>query len=78
MRNNLLFLNIPEAQGETNDEVEGKVRRFIVENMKLAQDVVDKIILERVHRISPKQDGRCRRIVAKFHEYKDKEAVRKQ
>ena len=78
MRNNLLFSNIPEARGEFNEDAEVKVRKFIVEKMKLTQDIVDKIVLERVHRIGPKQDGRCRRIVAKFLDYKDKEIVRKQ
>ena len=57
MRNNLLFSNIPEAQGESNEDAEVKVRKFIVEKMKLARDIVDKIVLERVHRIGPKQDG---------------------
>ena len=36
------------------------------------------MVMERVHRIGPKQHGRCRQIVAKFLQFKDKEFVTKQ
>ena len=46
--------------------------------MKEAKEAVDQMVMERVHRIGPKQHGRCRKIVAKFLQLKDKEFVRKQ
>ena len=51
---------------------------FLVEKMKVAKEAVDQMVMERVHRIGPKQHGRCRKIVAKFLQFKDKEFVRKQ
>ena len=44
----------------------------------LAKETVDRMVMERVHRIGPTQVGRCRKIVAKFLQYKDKELVEKQ
>lgn len=35
------------------------------------------MMMEKVHRIGPKQQGRGRKIVAKFLQYNDKEFVRK-
>lgn len=75
MMNNLLFSNIPEAQPGV---IEVKIREFLVEQMKIAKEAVDRIVLERVHRIGHKQQGIGRKIVAKFLEFKDKEYVRKQ
>ena len=48
------------------------------EKMKVAKEAVDQMVMERVHRIGPKQHGRCRQIVAKFLQFKDKEFVTKQ
>lgn len=78
MRNNLIFSNIPELNGESNDEAEAKIKEFIHDKMKVAKEQVDKIVFERVHRVGPYVQGRNRNIVAKFHEYKEKEFVRKQ
>ena len=78
MRNNLIFSNIPETQGETNEQVESKIKVFIFEKMKVAKEVVDRMSFDRVHRMGPHIDGKTRNIVAKFHEYKEKEFVRKQ
>ena len=66
MRNNLVFSNLPESVLEKNAQTEAKVRDFIIEKMKLAKEIVDRMVMERVHRIGPKQVGRCRKIVAKF------------
>lgn len=78
MRNNLVFSNIPEAQGESNEQAELKIKEFIFEKMKVAKEVVDKMKFDRVHRMGPHVQGKTRNIVAKFHEYKEKEFVRKQ
>ena len=78
MRNNLVFSNIPEADSESNETTETKLREFITEKMKIAKDEVDKIAFERVHRMDIRRRQGNRNIVAKFHEYKDREYVRKQ
>ncbi|XP_053402918.1 uncharacterized protein LOC128558106 [Mercenaria mercenaria] len=78
MRNNLVFSNIPEAPTETSETTEVKLRKFLNEKMKIAEDLVNKMSFERVHRMGAKHDGRCRNIVAKFTLYKEKELVRKQ
>lgn len=78
MRNNLLFTNIPEAPSEKYEDTENILRQFMVKEMKVAQDLVDKISFERVHRMGNKTNGRSRNIVAKFTLFKERELVRKQ
>lgn len=78
MRNNLIFTNIPEEEAETNERSENKLREFIKDNLKAAQDIVDGIKFERVHRMGQKSANYPRKIVAKFHEFKEKELVRMQ
>lgn len=78
MRNNLVFTNIPEAPEEKNEDTEVKLRSFLVDKMKIAQDQVDKLSFERVHRMGHNRNGGYRNIVAKFTLYKEKEFVRKQ
>ena len=48
MRNNLVFSNLPESVSENNEETEAKVRDFIIEKMKLAKEIVDIMVMERV------------------------------
>jgi hypothetical protein len=78
MRNNLVFGNIPEAPTEDSDETEKNLRNFMHEKMKVASEIVDAIKFERVHRMGPKGNGRCRKIVAKFTLFKEREMIRKQ
>jgi hypothetical protein len=78
MRSNLVFTNIPEDPTENPDTTENKLRDFMVDKMKIAQDLVNQMSFERVHRMGPKVDGKIRTIVAKFTLYKEKEFVRKQ
>lgn len=78
MRNNLIFSNIPVASEGTSEDVEQKVRDLIHGNMKVVRDLVDKIAFERVHRMGSWVPGKCLSIVAKFHEYKEKEYLKKQ
>ena len=54
MRENLLFHGIPESQ---NEDCELKVKQMMVNELKLAQEVVDSMILDRVHRIVNSQEG---------------------
>ena len=85
MRNNLVFSGLTEDGNEKPEITEGKVRQFMVEKMKIAQDIVDGFQLERVHRMGVNYSGatssgarsRPRNIVAKFLYYKDRETVRR-
>lgn len=80
MRNNLVFTGVPEVGGnESYEQTEAKLRQHLVEAMKLAQETVNSIKFERVHRSpSEPQPGRIRSIVAKFTYFKVRETVRKQ
>ena len=78
MRNNLVFGNIEEMPNETNAQSEEKLRSFMKEKLKIANDIVDSIQFERVHRMGwSSERNRCRKIVAKFTLFKDREMVRK-
>ncbi|XP_052778715.1 uncharacterized protein LOC128216180 [Mya arenaria] len=88
MRNNLIFGNIPEEEGETPARTERIVRDFIVDKLKVAREAVDNMRFERVHRMGQKQNqaGRSgaagsantkpRSIVGKFCFFGDREQVR--
>ena len=69
MRENLLFHGIRETQHEDCDAL---VKQFITEKLDIAQE----IIIDRAHRLG-KPKGRTRPIVVKFHQYTDRELVRK-
>ena len=78
MRNNLVFTGIPESESETNEEVENKIRVFLHENLKVAKELADKILFDIVHRMGSKSTKGPRQIVARFHDFKDKDYVKKQ
>ena len=79
MRNNLIFGNIPEKDNERSDETESILRGFMVDKLKIAEDLVRSIHFERVHRTGRKSERmRHRHIVAKFSYFKDRETVRRQ
>ena len=77
MRNNLVFGNISETKPEIED-AESVLRNFLSEKMKIAQSLVDSFKFERVHRMGPRSPNQCRKIVAKFTYFKQRELVRKQ
>ena len=82
MRNNLVFSVITEDNHENPEATEVKVRHFMVEKLKIAQDIVDGFQLERVHRMGSNSSGtyataRPRNVVAKFLHFKDRETVRR-
>ncbi|KAH3710186.1 hypothetical protein DPMN_069655 [Dreissena polymorpha] len=58
MRSNLVFTNIPEAPTENPDATENKLREFMVDKMKITQDLVNQMSFERVHRMVPKLTGK--------------------
>ena len=78
----LYFNGISEDPHEKPDSTELKLRQFMVDKLKLAQDFVDSLRLERVHRIGndsarPGATPRPRSIVAKFLQFQDRELVRR-
>ena len=82
MRNNLVFTGITEDPHERPEVTERKLCQFMVEKLKLAQDVVDGFRLERVHRMGDYSGrnvatNKPRNIVAKFLQFKDRELVRR-
>ena len=72
MRDNLLFYGVPEGGNTENCEL--LVKQFI--EMKLGIQDVGSIILDRVHRVGNASNNKIRPIVAKFHYYTQREAVR--
>ena len=77
-RNNLLFKGFVEKEGETNEDCETMIRKFISEKKLLTGSVGgDSFIkLDRVHRIGRKRDdGKPRSIVCRLTYYKDKEQI---
>ena len=82
MRSSLIFTGITEDTREKPDITEAKSRHFMVDKLKLAQDIVDGLQLERVHRTGD-NSGRTgatnkpRSIVVKFLQFKHRELVRR-
>ena len=77
MRNNLVFTSIHEDMHEKPEQTETKIRQFLVDKLKLAQDYVTSLSLERVHRMGDRSREGPRNIVAKFSYFKDREIVRR-
>ena len=74
MRDNLLFIGIPEEEEEDCEEL---LTNFVHDKMRVRKDIE----FERVHRIGRKPhntNARPRNIVAKFSRFKDRELVRRQ
>jgi hypothetical protein len=81
MRNNLIFVGIPEnnTNGNESPEVtERLLRQHLRDAFNISQELTDSIRFERVHR-SPGAPvaGKVRNVVAKFTYFKDREMVRK-
>ena len=84
-RNNLIFTNIPECNGETNELCEATLIDFLKNYMKLGQ-VVDTFVFQRVHRLGMRRMGvapngdawKPRSIIAGFRDFKAKEFVLRQ
>ena len=76
MRDNLIFTKIPEAEGESNEQTEAALRKFMTEKLGMSKERIKLIGFERVHRMGDKRH-RPRNVIAKFSRYKDREEVRK-
>ena len=72
-RNNLCFEEIPESPNETWQESESKIKHLISSHMP---EVGTDFVVERAHRVGgPRADSKPRKIVARFLNYMDREAV---
>ena len=71
-RQNLRFFGLDEAENETWDQTEEKVRTFIKNELKIDES---KILIERAHRLHSKMKPRP--LIVKFSFFKDKENVLK-
>ena len=72
-RHNLCFEGILESPNETWQESESKIKQLISRHMP---EVGTDLVIERAHRVGrPRSDSKPRKIVARFLNYKAREAV---
>ena len=72
-RNNLCFEGIPESPNETWQESENKIKHLLSSHMP---EVGTDFVIEKAHRVGrPRSDSKPRKIVARFLNYRDREAV---
>ncbi|CAH3144120.1 unnamed protein product [Porites evermanni] len=72
-RNDLCFEGIPESPNEPLQESENKIKHLISSHMP---EVGTEFVIGKAHRVGrPRSDSRPRKIVARFLNYKDREAV---
>lgn len=69
-RNNLRFENIEEEESESWETSEEKVQS-VIENLGIEET----IIIERAHRVGNGKNGKKRTIIAKIHNFKDKQKI---
>lgn len=73
MRDNLLFYGIPESR--ENENCEDLVKQVCIEELQMPE--ARDFLVDRVHRVGVQKQNKIRPIVAKFHYFRDREAVRK-
>lgn len=71
-RNNIVISGVPETAKETWDDTEAVVVELFKSKMNL-----EKIVIERAHRVGKKKADGTRPIVCKLLNFKDKERIRK-
>ncbi len=76
-RNNLIVGGVPEVDGkETWEETEEKIKQHLVVDLGLGQQVVDRLSIEKAHRLGKRKNkDSCRVIKVQFANLKDKERV---
>ena len=76
-RNNLIFYGIPEGKNENSSNTESTLFSFMENNLKLKEEDIDEISIERAHRLGKQNanDGKPRPIIAKFTFHKNKESI---
>ena len=67
MRDNLVFKNVEELRGETEEDIGVKLVTLFKEKMNIKESDVKKILIERAHRVGKESVGRNRNIVAKLN-----------
>ena len=81
MQENLRFFGLAEHQGGGNENVEGKLRDFLKNELAPdSQTEVDSLVFDRVHRLGARKMNwrwQPRPIVAKFEKYTDREKSEK-
>ena len=76
-RNNLIFYGIPEETNESSAKRESLLYSFLEENLKMEEEDIDGISVERAHRLGKRNANgdKPRPIIAKFTFHKDKEII---
>ncbi|KAL9964014.1 hypothetical protein ACROYT_G027585 [Oculina patagonica] len=76
-RNNLIFYGIPEERNENSSKTESTLFSFMENNLKLKEEDIDGISIERAHRLGKQNasDEKPRPIIAKFTFHKNKEII---
>ena len=81
MQENLLFFGLAEHQENGSENVEGKLREFLKNELTLESEYeIDSIVFDRVHRLGGRKMNwrrQPRPVVAKFEKYTDREKIRK-
>ena len=81
MQENLLFFGLAEHQENGSENVEGKLREFLKNELTLESEYeIDSIAFDRVHRLGGRKMNwrrQPRPVVAKFEKYTDREKIRK-
>ena len=72
-RENLRFLNLPEASDEGNEDTKEVVYRFLERELKMED--VRRIEFQRIHRIGKKSSRYTRPVIARFLRFQDRELV---
>ena len=76
-RNNLIFYGVPEEVNETSVKTESLLYSFLEDELKLKEDDIDGISIERAHRLGKRNANgqKPRPIIAKFSFHKNKELI---
>lgn len=76
MNENLMFYGVPEQEGEKCEEL--LKQEILIKTLQIPTEKAMGIKIDRVHRVGQKNTGtKPRPIVAKFHDYQDREYVRR-
>ncbi len=75
-RNNLRFIGIEETGKESWEDSKSKVREFLLNHLKMENDVVAAFVFERCHRLGRQQNyTKTRPIIVRFALFTDRELV---
>lgn len=77
MRNKLVFGGLEEDENESPTRTEAKLRQFLHEKLEMAQEQVDTLRFDSVHRMGAKFAANVnRKILANFSQFPQRESVR--